>query len=99
VPRQIAAAFEDVDRHNRMHAPATSLLRTFHTVLDLRLPERTALLTEQLGSPDPGTRHDAIRMARDLMASWRGERQPGVTDVPPHSSGAISASVSENVHW
>src|SRR6516225_9290062 len=25
--------------------------------------------------------------------------QSGATDVPPHTSGATSASVSENVHW
>ncbi|MGW1885003.1 HEAT repeat domain-containing protein [Streptomyces sp. NPDC001970] len=73
VPPQIAAAFEDIDRHNRIHSPATSLLRTFHAVLDSRVPERTALLAEQLRSPDPGTRHDAIRMAKDLMGSWRGD--------------------------
>jgi HEAT repeat protein len=73
VPPQIAAAFADLERHNRTHAPTTSLLRTFHAVLDARLPERTALLTEQLRSPDPATRHDAIRMAGELIASWRGD--------------------------
>ena len=26
-------------------------------------------------------------------------RRPELTDSPPHSSGATSASVSENVHW
>ena len=26
-------------------------------------------------------------------------RQPAATEMPPHSSGATSASVSENVHW
>ncbi|MGQ4377367.1 HEAT repeat domain-containing protein [Streptomyces sp. SAS_267] len=73
VPPQIAAAFEDLARYNRVHSPATSLLRTLHEVLDFRVPERTALLTEQLGSPDPGIRHDAIRMAKDVMTSWRGD--------------------------
>ncbi|MFJ8473631.1 HEAT repeat domain-containing protein [Kitasatospora sp. NPDC094011] len=73
VPPQVTAAFEDLDRHGRLHAPTTSLLRTFHTVLDARVPERTALLTEQLRSRDPGMRYDAIRMAQDLITSWRGE--------------------------
>jgi hypothetical protein len=73
VPPQIAAAFADLERHNRVHAPTTSLLRTFHAVLDSRLPERTALLTEQLRSPDPATRYDAIRMAQELITSWRGD--------------------------
>lgn len=73
VPPQIAAAFADLERHNRVHAPTTDLLRRFHAVLDARLPERTALLTEQLRSPNPATRYDAIRMAKDLITSWRGE--------------------------
>ncbi|WP_406470245.1 HEAT repeat domain-containing protein [Streptomyces sp. NBC_01615] len=73
VPPQVAAAFADLERHNRVHAPTTSLLRTFHAALDVRLPERTDLLTEQLRSPDPATRYDAIRMAQDLITSWRGE--------------------------
>ncbi len=73
VPPQVTAAFEDLDRHGRLHAPTTTLLRTFHTVLDTRVPERTALLTEQLSSPDPAIRYDAIRMAQDLITSWRGE--------------------------
>lgn len=73
VPPQIAAAFADLERHNRTHAPTTTLLQTFHAVLDARLPERKALLTEQLRSPDPATRHDAIRMAGALITSWRGD--------------------------
>ncbi|MFD9514327.1 hypothetical protein [Streptomyces mirabilis] len=73
VPPRIAAAFADLERRNRVHAPTTSLLRTFHAALDARLPERTALLTEQLSSPDLATRHDAIRMAQDLITSWRGD--------------------------
>jgi hypothetical protein len=73
VPPEIAAAFEDLERHNRVHAPTTALLRTFHAVLDARIPERTALLAEQLRSSDAAIRYDAIRMAQDLMASWRGD--------------------------
>ncbi|MFJ7948874.1 hypothetical protein ACIQ6K_35395 [Streptomyces sp. NPDC096354] len=40
-PPQIAAAFEDLERYNRVHTPTTSLLRTFHRVLDHRVPGRT----------------------------------------------------------
>ncbi|MBD0694061.1 HEAT repeat domain-containing protein [Streptomyces sp. CBMA123] len=72
VPPQIAAAFADLDRHGRVHTPTTELLTTLHQVLDARVPERTALLTAQLRSPDAGTRHDAIAMTWDLIRSWRG---------------------------
>ncbi|MFF4011676.1 HEAT repeat domain-containing protein [Streptomyces sp. NPDC001717] len=73
VPPQVAHAFEALERHNRVHAPTTSLLRTFHEVLDSDVPERTALLTEQLRSPDRATRYDAIAMAQDLIGSRRGD--------------------------
>lgn len=73
VPPQIAAAFADLERHGRVHAPTTPLLVTFHAALDIRLPERTALLTAQLRSPDPATRYDAIDMTRSLISSWRGD--------------------------
>jgi transposase len=35
--------------------------------------------------------------ARHLPQAWRFD-QLGATDIPPHSSGATSARVSENVH-
>ncbi|MFE9240529.1 HEAT repeat domain-containing protein [Streptomyces sp. NPDC007007] len=73
VPPQVAAAFEDLERHGRVHAPTTSLLEAFHTVLDDRVLERTAVLTEQLRSADPGVRYDAIRMATELISQWRGD--------------------------
>ncbi|MFF7211695.1 HEAT repeat domain-containing protein [Streptomyces sp. NPDC008238] len=73
VPPQIAAAFADLERHNRTHAPTTSLLSSFHRILDERLPERMALLGEQLRNPDPATRYDAIRMAEELVGSFRGD--------------------------
>ncbi|MFG2406449.1 HEAT repeat domain-containing protein [Streptomyces brevispora] len=75
-PPQIAAAFADMERHNRVHAPTTALLRTLHGVLNDRVPERTALLAEQLSSPDPALRHDAIRMAQDVIGTWRGNHAP-----------------------
>ncbi|MET8637348.1 HEAT repeat domain-containing protein [Streptomyces sp. NPDC004680] len=73
VPPQIVAAFEDLDRHTRVYAPTTALLRTFHEALGARVPERTAVLAEQLSSPDPGSRLDAVRMSGELMRTWRGD--------------------------
>jgi hypothetical protein len=73
VPGHIAAAFADLERHGRVHAATTPLLTAFHTALGARVEDRTALLTEQLCSPDPGTRYDAIDMARTLIISWRGD--------------------------
>ncbi|MFD0279776.1 HEAT repeat domain-containing protein [Kitasatospora sp. NPDC127111] len=73
VPPQLAAVFADLDRHGRVHAPTTELLTTLHQVLDTRLPERTALITAQLRSPDRATRYDAIKMAKALIGSWRGD--------------------------
>ncbi|MGW0778826.1 HEAT repeat domain-containing protein [Streptomyces sp. NPDC002835] len=72
VAPQIVAAFEDLDRHTRVYAPTTVLLRTFHETLGARVPERTALLAEQMSSPDPGSRLDAVRMSGELMQTWRG---------------------------
>jgi hypothetical protein len=73
VAPQIAAAFEDLDRHTRVYAPTTALLRTFHEALRARVPERTAVLAEQLSSPDPGSRLDAVRMSGELIRTWRGD--------------------------
>lgn len=97
VPPQVLAAFEDLDRYNRTHSPLTSLLRTFHEVLDSRVAERTALLTEQIGSPDQAIRHDAIRMAKELMGAWRGDHTALVTQLaacllPGHPYTAAEAA-------
>ncbi|MGW6286289.1 HEAT repeat domain-containing protein [Streptomyces sp. NPDC055107] len=70
---QIAAAFENLERHGRVHAPTTSVLGALHTLLGDRVLERTALLAEQLCSADPGVRYDAIRMAKELISQWRGD--------------------------
>ncbi|WP_393060475.1 HEAT repeat domain-containing protein [Streptomyces sp. LN549] len=54
-------------------APWTAdLLRTLHVGLDDRVADRTALLTDQLCSPDPGQRIDAVRMSGGLIRAWRG---------------------------
>ncbi|MFL1430434.1 MULTISPECIES: hypothetical protein [unclassified Nocardiopsis] len=73
LPPQIAAAFEDLDRASRVHTSTTESLRTLHRALAGRVPQRTELLAGQLGSPDPGMRLDAVRMAEDLVKSWRGD--------------------------
>lgn len=72
-PPQIVADFEDLNRHTRVYAPTTALLRTFHEVLGARVGERTAVLAEQLASPGPGARLDAVRMSGELMKAWRGD--------------------------
>ncbi|MFB6894608.1 hypothetical protein ACFCX4_35560 [Kitasatospora sp. NPDC056327] len=81
VPAHIAAAFEALDRETTDHSPLTGLLRTLHEALDARVPERTALLTEQLRSEDPGARLDALRMAGDVIRSWRGDHTPLVARI------------------
>ncbi|MFJ1569718.1 hypothetical protein ACIOG8_36830 [Streptomyces erythrochromogenes] len=73
VPGHVAAAFADLARRGRVHAPTTSLLVTFHEALDARVEDRTALLCEQLRSPDAATRYDAIDVADGLITSWRGD--------------------------
>ncbi|MFF8954208.1 PBS lyase [Streptomyces sp. NPDC014894] len=55
-------------------APWTGdLLRTLHSGLGDRVADRTALLADQLSSPDPGQRIDAVRMSSGLLRTWRGE--------------------------
>ena len=72
-PPQIAAAFDHLDRSGRVHALTTNSLRAFHDALGSRAPQRTALLAEQLRSPDPGVLTDALRMSAELMKAWRGD--------------------------
>ncbi|MGF1425816.1 HEAT repeat domain-containing protein [Kitasatospora sp. LaBMicrA B282] len=72
-PPHIVAVFEDMARDSLLHAPTTELLRTLHRELGDRVSERAALLTEQLRSPDRGSRYDAIRMTRELIGGWRGD--------------------------
>ncbi|WP_203923788.1 hypothetical protein [Rugosimonospora africana] len=72
-PPQIADAFRQLEYHNAVYTPTTDLLRTFHTALGARVADRTALLTAQLDSVDPGSRLRALRMAGDLMRNSRGD--------------------------
>ncbi|GLW34133.1 hypothetical protein Areg01_70700 [Actinoplanes regularis] len=73
VPPFIAAAFEDLARADRRYSLTTDLLRTLHELLGPRVSQRTDLLVEQLSSPEPGVRLDAIRMTNDLLRSRRGD--------------------------
>ncbi len=88
VPPQVVAAFDDLDRHRSIHAPTTDLLRTFHQALGARISERTVLLAQQLRSPDPGSRLDALRMSADLVKSWRGDHSWLITLVAEHLEAA-----------
>ena len=104
LPPRIAAAFEDIDRGRSAHAPTTDPLRTFHEALAARVPQRTALLAEQLRSPDPGVRVDAMRMSADLMKSWRGDHTSlimlvsGQLGAASHEVAAEAAAVLEACH-
>ncbi|MEE1741468.1 PBS lyase [Streptomyces sp. BE147] len=51
---------------------AADLLRTLHVGLDDRVDDRTALLADQLRSPDRWQRVDAVRMSGGLIRAWRG---------------------------
>ncbi|MFJ3860462.1 HEAT repeat domain-containing protein [Streptomyces sp. NPDC090085] len=96
VPGHVAAAFADLERRGRVHAPTTSLLLTFHEVLDARVEDRTDLLCEQLRSPDAATRYDAISMARGLITSWRADHTHLVRILAecllPHDSSTSAAA-------
>jgi HEAT repeat protein len=68
------------------------------------VPERTALLEEQLRSPAPGARLDAIRMSGELMRSWRGDHAAlvllvaGALTPDDHEIAAEAAAVLEACH-
>ncbi|MFJ4849320.1 HEAT repeat domain-containing protein [Streptomyces sp. NPDC088733] len=104
VAPQIVEAFADLDRHTRVLAPTTALLRTFHEALGARVPERTAVLAEQLSSPDPGSRLDAVRMSGELMRAWRGDHTrllllvAGQLTTADAEVAAEAAAVLESCH-
>ncbi|MFE3370364.1 HEAT repeat domain-containing protein [Streptomyces sp. NPDC059173] len=60
---------------------ATDLLRTLHVGLDDRVGDRTALLADQLRSPDRRQRIDAVRMTGGLIRAWRGSYEEVVALV------------------
>ncbi|MFG2591540.1 PBS lyase [Streptomyces sp. NPDC048438] len=81
---------------------AADLLRTLHVGLDDRVEDRTALLADQLCSPDPWQRIDAVRMSGGLIRAWRGSyeglvRLVGVqlTDPEPRLAEAASHVLEE----
>ncbi|WP_326699804.1 PBS lyase [Streptomyces sp. NBC_01754] len=81
---------------------AAGLLRTLHVGLDDRVEERTALLADQLRSPEPWQRFDAVRMSSGLMRAWRGSYDELVrlvgaqlTDPDPRLAEAASRVLEE----
>ncbi|MDT0428998.1 HEAT repeat domain-containing protein [Streptomyces salyersiae] len=81
---------------------AADLLRTLHVGLDDRVAERTALLADQLRSPDPWQRIDAVRMSSGLIRAWRGAYDELVrlvagqlTDPEPRLAEAASHVLEE----
>ncbi|MEU1127376.1 PBS lyase, partial [Streptomyces sp. NPDC005899] len=81
---------------------AADLLRTLHVGLDDRVEDRTALLADQLCSPDPWQRIDAVRMSGGLMRAWRGPYEGLVrlvgtqlTDPEPRLAEAASHVLEE----
>ncbi|MFH8473152.1 HEAT repeat domain-containing protein [Streptomyces sp. NPDC018000] len=65
-------ALSDEGTSGRSVPWTADLLRTLHVGLDDRVAERTALLTDQLRSPDHQQRIDALRMSSGLVRVWRG---------------------------
>ncbi|OLT31875.1 hypothetical protein BJF79_08760 [Actinomadura sp. CNU-125] len=94
-PPQIVAAFQDLERDRRIHSPITDLLRTFHWTLAGKVPERTALLAEQLRSRDPGSCLDAVRMSAELMTTWRGDHTRLVMLVAEHLNASRDQVAAE----
>ncbi|MEU8125234.1 HEAT repeat domain-containing protein [Spirillospora sp. NPDC049024] len=100
-PPQVVAAFEDLERHRQLHSLTTDLLHTFHSTLAAKVPQRTALLAEQLCSRDLGSCLDAIRMGAGLMKSWRGDHARLINLVAehlnaPHDQVAAEAAATLN---
>ncbi|MET8030602.1 HEAT repeat domain-containing protein [Streptomyces avermitilis] len=97
VAPQIVAAFADLDHRTRVYAPTTALLRAFHEALGAQVTERTTVLAEQLSSPDPGSRLDAVRMSGELMHTWRGDHTRLlllVADQLPTSDQEVAAEAA-----
>ncbi|WP_327312895.1 HEAT repeat domain-containing protein [Streptomyces sp. NBC_01235] len=70
-----------VDRLRRLRPSdeeGTRLLRTLHTALDDRLPDRITLLHGQLTSPAPTDRCNAVLLAAALFREWRGDHSATV---------------------
>ncbi|WP_406497403.1 PBS lyase [Streptomyces sp. NBC_00846] len=65
-------ALSDEEASGRTAPWTADLLRTLHVGLDDRVAERTALLADQLRSPDRRQRIDALRMSSGLIRVWRG---------------------------
>ncbi|MCC0577120.1 HEAT repeat domain-containing protein [Streptomyces californicus] len=98
---QLRALFAE---ENAGHATpwAADLLRTLHVGLDDRVADRTALLADQLRSPDRHQRIDAVRMSGGLIRAWRGSYEElvalvgeQVADPEPRLADAASHVLEE----
>lgn len=103
VPPFITAAFEQIEHSNTVFAPTTGLLRELHQALGDRITDRAVLLSEQLRSPDAGTRLDGIRMAGDVMKGFRGDHSALIQQIADQLAGpaqvaAEAASVLGTCH-
>ncbi|MFG2696905.1 HEAT repeat domain-containing protein [Kitasatospora sp. NPDC048407] len=94
-PAHVIAAFEELDRDGKVHSPVTGLLSSFHEVLNGRVAERTELLAQQLRSEDAGARMDALRMAKELIRSWRGDHGPLIALIGDHLADPRPQVVAE----
>jgi HEAT repeat protein len=68
VRSDLPAAYKDLREAVIVYAPTTKVLFTLHHLLGDRVADRTAVVLEQLRSPDPGTRLDAVPMAGSLVS-------------------------------
>ncbi len=80
---------------------AIGILMDAFLVRTLLVPSTVALLGRWNWWPSRHGKHIEATPAQALAlrGGAAGIGQSGATDTPPHSSGATSASVSENVHW
>lgn len=79
------AVTDTLARHFRRLRPSdeegSQLLRTLHSALGDRVPERIALLNGQLMSPGTSDRCNAVWMSAGLFRAWRGDYAGPVTLV------------------
>ncbi|MFJ6657487.1 HEAT repeat domain-containing protein [Streptomyces sp. NPDC091377] len=89
-------------RHFRRLRPSdeegSRLLRTLHSALDDRVPDRIALLNGQLSSPGTSDRCNAVWMSTGLFRGWRGDYEESVAligaQLSAEEGGLRDAAVS-----
>ena len=99
VPPFITAAFEQIEHSNTAFAPTTGLLRELHRALGDRITDRALLVSEQLRSPDAGTRLDGIRMAGDVMKGFRGDHSALIHQIADQLSGPVEVAAEATAVW